>query len=131
MSQDSKANTDRPLLLWLHHAGCAEALQEQLEDEEKDDVIALQASKATRHTQSIHHEQDRICLDGGMITLGIYNATSFEDFVGSGLSSCPGLLAIKTTEQRCGMSVPAQVDAMEAFEYDAEIGQELISAPGE
>lgn len=47
MSQDSEANTDRPLLLWLYHAGCAEALQEQLDDEEKDDIIALQASGAT------------------------------------------------------------------------------------
>lgn len=48
MSQDSEADIDRPLLLWLHHAGCAEGLQEQLEDEGKDDVIALQASRATR-----------------------------------------------------------------------------------
>ncbi len=30
----------------------------------------------------------------------------------------------------CRVSLHAQVDAMEASEYNAELGQELISAPG-
>lgn len=42
MSQESQDDLERPLLEWLHHAGCSEALQDQLDAEENDQCITIQ-----------------------------------------------------------------------------------------
>ena len=47
MSQGSQDNTERPYLEWLHHAGCSEALQDQLQVEDQDACIPLKVSFAS------------------------------------------------------------------------------------
>lgn len=46
MSQGSRDNAERLYLEWLHHAGCSEALQDQLEAEDQDACIPLKVSCA-------------------------------------------------------------------------------------
>ena len=43
MSQEDADGLERPVLEWLHHAGFADLLQNELEDAQHDEPIAIQA----------------------------------------------------------------------------------------